>query len=78
LVSTIPSASKAISVTSLFIVVEIKVDDRLQPQTYHRKREESREATVRRRLLTKVIGVLVNKKIKRQAIDLPLTSWVLL
>jgi len=44
LVSTIPSASKGISCILTFVVVEIKVDVRLQPQTYHRKREESRDA----------------------------------
>jgi hypothetical protein len=35
---------RASQVTSLFVIVEIKVDVRLQPQTYHRGREESREA----------------------------------
>jgi hypothetical protein len=34
---------RASHVTSLFIVVEIKVDVRLLAQTYHREREESRE-----------------------------------
>ncbi len=35
---------RASHVSSLFIVVEIKVDVRLLAQTYHRKREESRDA----------------------------------
>jgi hypothetical protein len=34
---------RASHVSSLFIVVEIKVDVRLLAQTYHREREESRE-----------------------------------
>jgi hypothetical protein len=34
---------RASHVSSLFIVVEVKVDVRLLAQTYHRKREESRE-----------------------------------
>jgi hypothetical protein len=37
---------RASQVTSLFPVVEIKVDVRLLAQTYHRKREESRDANL--------------------------------
>src|SRR5688572_31767424 len=42
LVSTIPSASKGISVSSLFLVVEIKVELLFLASTYHRAPEESR------------------------------------
>jgi hypothetical protein len=43
LVSTIPSASKGISVSSLFLVVEIKTVIGFLASTYHRAAEESRE-----------------------------------
>src|ERR687896_354569 len=47
LVSTIPSASKGISVSSLFLVVKIKVELLFLASTYHRAREESRDARYR-------------------------------
>jgi hypothetical protein len=49
-------------VSSLFIVVEIKVDVRSLAQTYHRKREESRDAHL---LSDKLQFFAANDKLKR-------------